>query len=64
MVIGSRPPERPTARAPKSASGSVTRAIGRLLRLASPVKVAEIGDVAIAPMMSRTPVPELPQSMT
>ena len=64
MVIGRRPPARPTACAPNSASGSVTRAIGRLLRLASPVKVAVIGEVAIAPMISRTPVPELPQSIT
>ncbi len=64
MVIGSRPPERPTARAPNSASGSVTRAIGRLVRLASPVKVATMGEVAIAPMIRRTPVPELPQSIT
>jgi hypothetical protein len=30
---------------------------------ASPVKVAVIGEVAIVPMISRTPVPELPQSM-
>ena len=40
------------------------RAIGRERRLASPVKVAVIGQVAIIPMMSRTPVPELPQSIT
>ena len=40
------------------------RPIGRRDRLASPVNVATIGVVAIAPMMSRTPVPELPQSIT
>jgi hypothetical protein len=31
-----------------------------LRRLASPVKVAVTGEVAIAPMISRAPVPELP----
>jgi len=40
------------------------RAMGRLLREASPVKVAVMGEVAIAPMIRRTPVPELPQSIT
>ena len=64
MVSGKRPPARPKACAPNSARGSVTRAMGRELRLASPVKVAVIGVVAMAPMISRTPVPELPQSMT
>jgi hypothetical protein len=58
------PPERPTACAPNRASGSVTRAMGRLLRLASPVKVTVVGEVAMVPMISRTPVPELPQSIT
>lgn len=38
--------------------------MGRLRRLASLVKVAVIGVVAIVPMISRTPVPELPQSIT
>ena len=63
-VIGSRPPRRPRASAPNSASGSVTRPIGRPRRLASPVKVAVMSVVAIAPMTSRTPVPELPWSIT
>ena len=49
---------------PNSAKGSVTRPIGRLRKDASPVKVAVIGVVAIVPMISRTPVPELPQSIT
>lgn len=64
MVMGKRPPERPVARAPNSASGSVTRPMGRPLRDASPVKVTVIGEVAMHPMINRTPVPELPQSMT
>ena len=63
-VIGSRPPRRPRASAPKRASGSVIRPIGRLRRLASPVKVAVMSVVAIAPITSRTPVPALPWSMT
>ena len=33
--------------------------MGRERSEASPVKVAAIGDVAMAPMISRTPVPEL-----
>ena len=48
MVMGSLPPSRAVISAPNSASGSVTRAIGRRDRLASPVKVAVIGVVAIA----------------
>ena len=40
------------------------RPIGRRERLASPENVATIGVVAIAPMINRTPVPELPQSIT
>jgi hypothetical protein len=63
-VNGSRPPDRPKARAPNPASGSVIRPMGRDLRLASPVNVAVMGHVAIDPMIRRTPVPELPQSMT
>ena len=63
-VIGSRPPRRPRASAPKSARGSVIRPIGRPRRLASPVKVAVMSVVAIAPMTRRTPVPELPWSIT
>ena len=38
--------------------------MGRPFRLASPENVAVTGWVAIAPMISRTPVPELPQSIT
>ena len=38
--------------------------MGREFSEASPVKVTEIGQVATAPMISRTPVPELPQSIT
>ena len=64
MVIGKRPFDRPTVCAPNRARGSVTRAMGRELRLASPVNVAVIGDVAMAPIINRTPVPELPQSIT
>ena len=40
------------------------RPIGRDRNEASPVNVALIGVVAIAPMIRRTPVPELPQSIT
>ena len=64
IVSGRRPPSRPCARVPKSAKGSVIRPIGRDRSDASPVKVAEISVVAIAPMIRRTPVPALPQSIT
>src|SRR5579871_6687249 len=47
---------------PKAFSGSTTRAIGRARKLASPVNTAVMGVVAIAPMTSREPVPELPKS--
>ena len=40
------------------------RRIGRLRRLASPSKVAVIGQPATAPMTSRQPVAELPKSST
>ena len=40
------------------------RCIGRVRRLASPSKVAVIGQPATAPMTSRQPVPELPKSST
>ena len=40
------------------------RPMGRPRRLASPVKVAVMSVVAMAPMTRRTPVPELPWSMT
>ena len=64
MVTGRNPPSRAVISAPNRAKGSVMRRIGRRERLASPVKVAVIGVVAMAPMISRTPVPELPQSIT
>ena len=51
-------------RAPISSSGSRMRRIGRLRRLASPSKVAVIGQPATAPMTRRQPVPELPKSST
>ena len=38
------------------------RRIGRVRRLASPSKVAVIGQPATAPIASRQPVPELPKS--
>ena len=63
IVNGNLPPERPCDCAPNKAKGSVTRSIGRLFRLLSPINVAEIGEVAIAPMIKRAPVPELPQSI-
>ena len=63
-VIGRRPPSRAVIWVPNCDSGSVTRAIGRRDKLASPVNVTLIGVVATAPMISRTPVPELPQSIT
>ena len=40
------------------------RCIGRLRRLASPSKVAVMGQPATAPMTRRQPVPELPKSST
>jgi len=61
---GSRPPERPVKRAPKRDSGSVTRAMGRLRKEASPVSTLVNGCVASSPMSSRAPVPELPMSRT
>ena len=63
-VTGSRPPSRVSATAPNSASGSSTRRIGRRLSEASPVKTVVIGVVATAPIVRRTPVPELPKSST
>ena len=53
-----------TAKAMRAFGATVTRPIGRLRKDASPVKVAVIALVAMQPMMSRTPVPELPQSIT
>ena len=43
-------------------NGSVTRAIGRRRRLASPVMTAVIGLVAISPISRRVLVPALPRS--
>jgi hypothetical protein len=70
--IWPRPPPssataRPCARrpAPRTApEGRSPAPSAACARLASPVKVAVIGVVAIVPMISRTPVPELPQSIT
>ncbi len=48
--------------APMRDSGSVTRAMGRLLKDASPMKVAVIAWLAIRPISSRVEVPLLPMS--
>src|SRR5450631_832537 len=62
-VSGSRPSSAASStRAPIRSSGSSTRCIGRLLKEASPIKVAVTGEPATAPSASRTPVPELPKS--
>ena len=63
-VKGNRPPSRQSQLAPISPKGFSTRFIGRPRRDASPVKVALKPNPAAAPMISRTPVPALPQSMT
>ena len=62
MVRGRRSPGLVMKSAPIVASGSVTRAIGRFDRLASPTKVAVIGWLATRPISSRVEVPELPMS--
>src|ERR1035441_3433102 len=62
-VSGSRPPSAASiTRAPIRSSGSSTRRIGRLLKEASPMKVAVTALPATAPIARRTPVPELPKS--
>ncbi len=61
---GSRPPPRERQIAPIWVRGSATLAIGRRRSEPSPVKVAVMAKRAAAPMISRTPVPELPQSTT
>ncbi len=61
---GSRPPVRLTKLAPICSSGVVTRAIGRLARLASPVKKVVIGWLATRPIIRRAAVPLLPMSST
>ena len=50
--------------APQAARGSVTRAMGRRLREASPVMTAVSGWLARMPSKSRAPVPALPMSIT
>ena len=62
IVTGRRPPSRLVIWAPMSASGSVTRAIGRMLSDSSPQNVAVMGKPATTPMSNLTPVPELPRS--
>ncbi len=61
-VSGRRPPSAVSKRAPNCASGVVTRPMGRRDSEASPTQRAVSGVVAIRPMASRTPVPELPKS--
>jgi len=61
---GSRLPARVMNCAPISSSGRVTRAIGRLVSEASPVKKLVIGWLATSPISRRTPVPALPRSST
>ena len=62
MVSGSRSPGLVVKLAPMRLSGSVTRAMGRLLRLASPVKVAVSSWLASRPISRRVDVPLLPMS--
>ena len=64
MASGRRPPSRAVKRAPVSAKGCMTRAIGRLRRLASPVMTEKIGWLARMPHSRRAAVPELPMSST
>ena len=62
-LAGRRPPSAiSSVRAPIFSSGSSIRRIGRWRRLASPSKVAVIGQPATAPIIRRQPVPELPKS--
>ena len=58
----SRPPSRPSMRAPMARSGSTTRAMGRRTTEASPVSTEWKGRPARSPASSRIDVPELPQS--
>ena len=57
-----RPPSAPDAAAPIDASGSSTRAIGRVRSESSPVSVVSNGSPAATPASSRIVVPLLPQS--
>ena len=57
-----RPPFAPSAAAPIAASGSSTRAIGRVRSESSPVSVVSNGSPAATPASSRIVVPLLPQS--
>ncbi len=62
-IVSGRPsPLRSSKRAPISASGVVTRRIGRRRSEASPVSVARKRWPASRPSRSRVVVPELPQS--
>ena len=62
IISGRRPPGEEVNSAPMRESGSITRPIGRLERLGSPVKHAVIGWLASRPISSRVEVPELPMS--
>ncbi len=64
MVSGRRSSERARACAPMRRSGSMMRPIGRPRSEASPVKVVEKAWLPAIAMARRTPVPELPKSMT
>ena len=62
IVTGNRPPSRLATIVPIVCKGSVMRAMGRVLKDASPVNVAVMGCPATTPISRRTPVPELPRS--
>ena len=61
-MIGSIPPGLAVNSAPIWRSGSITRPIGRLDRLASPMKVAVSRWLATSPINNRVEVPLLPMS--
>ncbi len=64
MLIGNRSPGRAENTAPHARNGSITRRIGRLRKLASPVITEKISWLAKIPASSRAAVPELPISNT
>ena len=61
-ISGRVPPGLAVKSAPIRLSGSITRPIGRLDKLASPTKLAVIGWLATSPISRRVEVPELPMS--